>query len=111
MKVFYEESLANDFGPRRRCDEGNDIVLSVRSGGSVGRLSSSEILNFACRPCPDMGKATSHPPQIGKAGVDAAESVNPCMRGHSKRENREIPSVAESSARSGQGTAQRESLA
>ena len=26
MKVSYEERLADCFGPRRRCDEGNDIV-------------------------------------------------------------------------------------
>ncbi len=49
MKVSYEEDLANHFGLRRRCDEGNDIVLSVRIGGNAGRLLSSEILTFACR--------------------------------------------------------------
>ena len=35
MKVFYEEGPANHFRPRRRWDEGNDIVLSVRSGGNA----------------------------------------------------------------------------
>jgi hypothetical protein len=110
VKVFYEESLANCFGPDRRCDEGNDIVLSVRSGGNVGQLSSSEILTPACRPCPDKGKATSDRPLHGEVGSDAAESVNLCMRGHSKRENREILSATEPHAWSGQGTAQRESL-
>ena len=36
MKVSYEEGLTNYSGLRRRCDEGNNVVLSVRAGGSVG---------------------------------------------------------------------------
>jgi len=110
VKVFYEEGLANCFGLRRRCDEGNDVVLSVRIGGNVGQLLSSEILTSVCRPCPDKGKAISDRPLLGKVDPDAAESVNLCMRGHSKRENREIPSVAKQHAWSGQGTTQWESL-
>ena len=110
MKVFCEEGLANCFGPRRRCDEGNDITLSVGSGGNVGQLSSSEILTSACRPCPDKGKATWYRPLFGEVGADAAESVNLGMRGNSKRENREIPSVCGQVAQSVEGTAQRESF-
>jgi len=35
-------------------------------------------------------------PLDGEASTDAAESENPCMCGHPKCENREIPSVSES---------------
>ena len=38
----------------------------------------------------DLEKATSPVPLFGEAAADAAESENLCMRGHSKRENREI---------------------
>jgi hypothetical protein len=93
MKVSCGERLAIDFGLRRRCGEGNDTVLSVRAGGNVGQLLSSEILTSVCRPCPDMGKATSRRSQIGKIDVDTAESMKLCMRGNPKRENREIPSI------------------
>ena len=93
MKVSYEERLAIDFGLRRRCDEGNDVVLSVRAGGNAGQPLSSEILTFVCRPCPDRGKATSQRSLLGKIVADTAESENLCMCGNPKRENREIPSV------------------
>jgi hypothetical protein len=93
MKVSYEERLAIDFGLRRRCDEGNDVVLSVRAGGNAGQLLSSEILTSVCRPCPDKGKATSPRSLYGRIVADTAESVNLSMRGNPKRENREIRSV------------------
>jgi hypothetical protein len=110
MKVSYEEGLANCFGPRRRCDEGNDVVLSVRSGGHVGQLLSSEIFML---PWADLvlTRGRQHRNErSGKIEAATAEPVNLCMRGNSKRENREIPLVAKSTAWSGQGTAQRESL-
>ena len=93
MTVSYEEGLANYFGLRRRCDEGNNVVLSVRAGGNVGQLLSSEIITSVCRPCPDKGKATSPRSLVGKIVADTAESTNLCMRGNPKRENREIPSA------------------
>ena len=58
MKESYEEELANHFGLQRRGDCGNNVVLSVRAEGHAGQLLSSEITIFACRPCPDKGKAT-----------------------------------------------------
>lgn len=94
MKVSYEERLAIDFGLRRRCDEGNNVVLSIRAGGNAGQLLSSEIITSVCRPCPDRGKATSQRSLLGKIEADTAESVNLCMRGNPKRENREIPSAS-----------------
>jgi hypothetical protein len=84
MKVSYEERLATDFGLRRRCDSGNNVVLSVRAGGNAGQLLSSEIIISVCRPCPDKGKATSLCSRNGKSTVDTAESVNLSMRGKSK---------------------------
>ncbi len=83
MKVSYEERLATDFGLRRRCDCGNNVVLSVRSGGSVGQLLSSEIIPFVCRPCLDLGKATSFCSRNGKSNMDTAESETLSMRGKS----------------------------
>ena len=90
MKVSYEEELAIHFGLQRRGGSGNGIVLSVRAKGNAGQPLSSEITTFACRSRPDLEKATSLVPLYGEARVDAAESENLCMRGHSKRENREI---------------------
>ena len=66
MKVSYEERLAIDFGLRRRCDEGNNVVLSVRAGGNAGQLLSSEIITFACRPGPFCGKAISLEPLLAR---------------------------------------------
>lgn len=56
--MSYEEDLADHFGLQRRVDCGNKVVLSVRVEGQAGQLWSSEITIFACRPCPDKGKAT-----------------------------------------------------
>ena len=84
MKVSYEERLAIDFGLRRRCDSGNNVVLSVCTGGSIGQLLSSEILTFVCRPCPDMGKATPACSLIGENMLGAAELINLSMCGKSK---------------------------
>ena len=91
MKVSYKEGLANNLGLQRRCDCGNNVVLSVRVEGNVGQLLSSEILTFACRSYPVREKATSSPPILARWSADAAESQDLSMRGHSRRENREIP--------------------
>jgi len=93
MKESYKEDLANHFGLEPYAVDGNiGGVASAR--GSVGQLLSSEIIIFACRSCPDLEKATSSPPLKARWTADAAESLNLSMRGHSKRENREIPSVS-----------------
>ena len=117
MKVSYEERLAIDFGLRRRCDCGNNVVLSVRTGGSTGQLLSSEILTFVCRPCPDMGKATSHCSRNGKNSTDTAESINLRMCGKSKTREPGGPISPKANAHhwgrrqfGGQGTALRVSL-
>ena len=101
MKVSYEEDLANHFGLCRRCEEGNDLVLSVRAGGSVGQLLSSEIKVPVCRPCPVKGKATPQRSNHGKIDADTAESLNLGMRRNPKRENREIQLVCRRGPRLG----------
>ena len=95
MKESYREDLASRSGLEPYAADG-DIggVASVR--GNVGQLLNSEIFTFACRSYPVMEKATSSPPRMARWPTDAAESKNLCMRGHSKRENREIPSVPRS---------------
>jgi hypothetical protein len=117
MKVSYEERLAIDFGLWRRCDSGNNVVLSVRTGGSIGQLLSSEILTFVCRPRPDMGKATSHCSRNGKSSADTAESINLSMCGKSKTREPGDPINPKADAHypgqsyfGGQGTALRVSL-
>ena len=93
MKVSYEERLAINFGLQRRCDEGNDIVLSVRIGGK--RRPAIELRNhhFRVPTLSRQGEGDIGCTANGKVQTNAAESQNLCMRGNSKRENREIPSA------------------
>ncbi len=81
MKVSYEEGLTNYFGLRRRCDEGNNVVLSVRAGGSVGQLI--ELRNQVFH-VPTVSYASGRQHQLhrfGEGSLDMAESKNLCMRG------------------------------
>ena len=92
MKESYRENLASYSGLEPYAGDGN--IAGVASGrGNAGQPSSSEITFLACRSCPTREKATSFLPLCGEVGTDAAESENLCMRGHPKRENREIPSA------------------
>ncbi len=79
MKMSYEECVAHSFGLQRRCDCGNNVVLSVRAEVHAGRLLSSEISPFVCRPYLDRGKATSARPLwqgwVGHGGVAEPEHV------------------------------------
>ena len=109
MKESCKEDLANHFGLQPYAVDGNvEGVASVR--GSVGQLSSSEILPFVCRPCPVKGKATPQRSYNGKIDADTAASMNLGMRRNPKRENREIPSVCRHSASAAGGSGQRTSL-
>ena len=93
MQESYREDLASRSGLQPYAGDGNiPGVASAR--GNAGRLLSSEIITSVCRSCPDREKATSPGPLFGEAWADAAESENPSMRGHPKRENREIPRVS-----------------
>ena len=94
MKESYRENLASCSGLEPYAGDG-DIAGVASARGNTGRPLSSEIITFACRSCSDMEKAISSPPIFGEAATDAAESENPCMCGHSKRENREILLVSD----------------
>ncbi len=81
MKVSYEEGLTNSFGLRRRCDCGNNVVLSVRAGGSVGQLIELRNQIFHV-PTLSFSWGRQHQlDRYGEASLDMAESKNLCMRG------------------------------
>ncbi len=104
MKESYREDIASHSGLEPYAGGGNSAgVASER--GNAGQLWSSEIITFVCRSCPDLEKATSSLPLVGEAETDTAESENPGMCRHSKRENREILLV--SAEQRGMITAQR----
>lgn len=85
MKVSYEERLAIDFGLQRRCDRGNNVVLSVRDGGK--RRPAIELRNphFRVPTLFRQGEGNIGCTATGKVQSDAAESQNLCMCGNSKR--------------------------
>ena len=93
MQVSYGEDLASHFGLQRRAGTGNGICLSVRVEGNAGQPLSSEIITSVCRSCPDREKAMADCTVTGEEQSDAAESQTLCMRGNSRRENRELPSA------------------
>jgi hypothetical protein len=57
MKESYGKGLATPPGPKL-CGGGGDTAAEALVGAHAGRVFSSEIKPPACRPCPDMGKAT-----------------------------------------------------
>ncbi|MFV1968187.1 MAG: hypothetical protein ACC628_22420 [Pirellulaceae bacterium] len=89
MKESYREDLASNSGLEPYAGDGN-IAGVASARGNAGQPLSSEIITSVCRSSPDMEKATSRVPLSGEVWANAAESENLCMRGHSKRENREI---------------------
>ncbi len=81
MKVSYEEGLTNSVGLRRRCDRGNNVVLSVRAGGSVGQLIELRNQYFHV---PTLSFAWGRQHRLyryGEDSLDMAESKNLSMRG------------------------------
>ena len=95
MRVSYEENLTNYFGLQRRGDLHTEIVLSVRAKGNAGQPLSSrpKHTNRAPLSCADpvlTGRRQHRAHRFGKVRTDTAESTNLSMRGHSKRENREV---------------------
>ena len=102
--MSYEEDVAIHFGLQRRAFVGNGESLSVRAEGNAGQLVSSDITKFVCRHCPDLGKATSIVPRMARDDRTRRSLRTCCMRGNSKRENREILLV--SAGQGGKFTAQ-----
>jgi len=84
MKVSYEERLAIDVGLRRSCVAGDDTVLSVRAGGSVGQLMSSEILTSVCRLCPVRGERNIGPIVIWRDRLEHGGVLEPMHARKSK---------------------------
>ena len=101
MKEPYEKGLANRLGPASCAGDGN-IAGVAGTGVHAGQVLTSEITTPACRPCPDMGKATRQLTLFGESAGDAAESETLNMCGtfqHGNRETRKISS-AEGQSRS-----------
>lgn len=57
MKESYGKGLATRPGPEL-CGGDREVAAEALVGVHAGRVSSSEITLSACRPCPNMGKAT-----------------------------------------------------
>lgn len=91
MQEPHQKGVANHLGPES-CADGRKVVGEALTGEHAGQPLSSEITTAACRPCPDRGKATSGAAP-GEQPANAAESETLCMRGSSRRENREAPEI------------------
>ena len=98
MKAPYEEGLANRLGPASCAGDGN-IAGVAGTGVQAGQVSSSENIPPACRPCPDMGKATRQLTLFGESAGDAAESETLRMRETFQHGNRETPKTSSAEAR------------
>ncbi|MEI7902006.1 MAG: hypothetical protein WCK89_17275 [bacterium] len=101
MKEPYEKGLANRLGPASCAGDGN-IAGVAGTGVHAGQVLTSEITTPACRPCPDMGKATRQLTLFGESAGDAAESETLRMRGTFQHGNREtLETSSPTSAASG----------
>jgi len=89
MKEPYRKGPANHPGPQS-CAGDREVTGEALAGAHAGQPLNSEITTSACRPCPDMGKATPEIP-LSEGCPDAAESETLSMRGNFMRENRETP--------------------
>jgi hypothetical protein len=58
MKEPHRKGVANRSNPES-CAGGGNIAGEALTGAHAGQPLSSEISSPACRPCCDMGKATS----------------------------------------------------
>jgi len=98
MQEPYEEGLANRLGPGS-CAGEQQVAGVARTGVHAGQVLTSEITTSACRPCPDMGKATRQLTLLGESTDDAAESEALRMRGTFLHGNRENPKISSAEAR------------
>ena len=85
MKESYEHRL----GPESYADGGNAMGVAM-TGVHAGRTLSSEISTFRVPTLSDCGEGHMRHDANGESWRDAAESKTLCMRGNSRRENREI---------------------
>lgn len=93
MKEPHEEGVANRLGPASCAGDGN-IAGVAGTGVHAGQVLTSEITVSACRPCPDMGKATRQLTLFGESAGDAAESKTLSMCGTFQHGNRETPETS-----------------
>ena len=76
MKESYRENLASRSGLEPYAGDGN--IMGVASArGNAGQPLSSDITSFACRLCPDRGKATSLVPLLARH-ERTRRSLRPC---------------------------------
>jgi len=89
MKESYEQGLASHLGPESYADGGNAVGVAM-TGVHAGQVLSSEISTFRVPTLSDCGEGHMRRDVNGESWRDAAESKTLCMRGSSRRENREI---------------------
>ncbi len=89
MKESYEQGLASRLGPESYADGGNAVGVAM-TGVHAGQPLSSEISSFRVPTLSDCGEGHMRHDANGESWRDAAESKTLCMRGNSRRENREI---------------------
>ncbi len=89
MKESYEEGLASHLAPDSYADGGNAVGVAM-TGVHAGQPLSSEISTFRVPTLSDCGEGHMRHDANGESWRDAAESKTLCMRGNSRRENREI---------------------
>ena len=89
MKESYEQGLASHLGPESYADGGNAVGVAM-TGVHAGQPLRSEISTFRVPTLSDCGEGHMRRDAKGESRRDAAESKTLCMRGNSRRENREI---------------------
>ena len=89
MKESYEKGLANRSAPNPTLMRVTSWVLHGQ-GVHAGQPWSSEISSFRVPTLSNCGEGHIQHDANGESWRDAAESKTLCMRGNSRRENREI---------------------
>ena len=89
MKESYEQGLANHSAPTPTRMAVTPYVWHGQ-GVHAGQPWSSEISSFRVPTLSDCGEGNMRHDANGESWRDAAESETLCMRGNSRRENREI---------------------
>lgn len=89
MKESYREGLARRTGPEPYAGDGNVVGVALARGT---RRPAMELRNhlFPCADAVPVFGRQHRACRYGETRSDTAESENLCMRGNSKRENREI---------------------
>lgn len=110
MKESYEQGLANHSALTSTPGMVTSWVWH-EEGVHAGQPWSSDISKFRVPTLSDCGEGNTHHDASGESRRDAAESKTLCMRGNSRRENREVLWVsALCKRRNGQRTSPTERL-